>query len=185
MTAGSSEFRSLLNNLRARLDAERIPFAIGGSFATAARGYVRGTKDLDVMVVLSGEEDLLRVHRALLAAPTRFAWVNEVDFQDEETRLLIELLPVIDDAQRYAFDTAPLTPFQGAAGIRILSTEGIVLMLLRQATQERLANLQRIADIENLAARGAIDWKPVREWSQRMGYEAAYRQVRAPEKPPL
>lgn len=184
MTARAPEFRGLLNSLRGRLDGEHVPFAIGGSFATAARGFVRGTKDIDVMLLLPDDAALGRVHRALLAPPTRFEWMNEVTFRDGETLLMVELLPVVDEAQQFAFRHAELTPLQGAAGIRVLTIEGIILMLLRQATMEGLKNLQRIADVENLAVRAPVDWKPVHDWARRMGYAQAYGQVRAPGKPP-
>jgi hypothetical protein len=36
-----------------------------------------------------------------------------------------------------------------------------------------------------LAARAAVDWKRVRERALRMGYQAAYQQVRAAAKLPL
>lgn len=105
--------------------------------------------------------------------------------RDEETQLLVELLPVRDDAQVHAFRAARQTPLHGASGIHVLTTEGIVLMLLRQATIERLANLLPIADIENLAARTAMDWDEVARWAAKMGYGEAYLRVSAPGRPPL
>ena len=102
-----SELTGLLNHLRARFEAEHVPFAIGGSFALAANGFPRQTDDLDVMVLVS---DLMPVQRAL--APPRFERIKEVTFRDVETSLLIDVIPVEDDAQRAAFEAATRGPLE-------------------------------------------------------------------------
>lgn len=176
------EFRGLLNNLRARFDAAGVAFAIGGSFALAARGHVRATTDLDVMVLAP---DLGPVHRALEAPPSRFEYVNEVTFRDEATGLLIDVIPVEDEAQRAVFEAARKAPIVGATDIPILTAEGTCLMLLRQATIEGPGRgLQRIADINALSSKVPLDWTFLRAWAVKMGYEKAYALVVAPGKPP-
>lgn len=84
-----SSLAGLLNHLRARLEAEGVPFVIGGAFALAAHGHPRFTDDLDVMVLT---QDLAPVHRAL--GPPRFEFINEVTFRDAETGLLVDIIPV-------------------------------------------------------------------------------------------
>lgn len=176
-----SSLAGLLNHLRARLDGEGVPFVIGGAFALAAHGHPRFTDDLDVMVLT---QDLSPVHRAL--GPPRFEFINEVTFRDAETGLLVDIIPVEDEAQRSAFDAAQLTPLHGAAGVRVLRSEGLCVMLLREATKgDPRRRTLRLRDIELLASEGKLDWEYVRSWARRMGYGEAYREVRAPGKPPL
>ena len=116
-----SGLTGLLNHLRSRLDAEGVPFVIGGAFALAARGHPRFTAGLDVMVLVS---DLEPIHRAL--GPPRFQLLNEVTLQDAETGLLVDVIPVKDDAQRAVFDQASLTPIHGAAGAASCRLRGCV-----------------------------------------------------------
>jgi hypothetical protein len=178
-----SELAGLLNNLRARLDKEGVRFVVGGSFALAARGHARSTDDLDVMVMLQGG-DLTPVHRALQAPPSRFTMVNEATFRDEETLLLLDLIPVRDEAQREVFDRAAKVELDGAHDVRFLTAEGIAVMLLREATlgaaQKRR---QRLADLDALAgANPGLDKGYIRSWAERMGYDGSFREWTEPNR---
>lgn len=176
-----TSLRGLLNHLRARFEAEGVPFAIGGSLALAAGGHPRYTDDIDVMVLAP---DLAPVHRAL--APPRFEFVNEVTFRDVETGYTLDIYPVQDDAQRAAFDAATVVPLEGAHGVRVLTPEGACVMLLREATLGSAKQRPlRLRDVELLASEGKLDWEFVRSWARRMGYGEAYAELRAEGKPPL
>lgn len=176
-----SEFAGLLNNLRARFDGEGVPFAIGGAFALAARARPRQTDDLDIMVLA---DDLAPVHRALEG--DRFRFVNEVTFQDAETGLYLDIFPVEDEAQRFAFDRAVPEDVEGAHRVPVLDAEGLAVMLLREATEgDPEMRPLRLRDVELLAIEADLDWEEVRGWASKMGYEDAYDDVEADGKPPL
>lgn len=176
-----TSFQGLLNRLRGELEKEGVPFAVGGSFALAAQGHARATNDLDIMVLVP---ELTQVHRAMSGG--RFTMINEVTFQDSETGLYIDLHPVVDDAQAWAFETATREPLHGSAHVRVLNPEGLVVMLLREATHgDPKSRPLRLRDIELLAGTKKLQWDTIREWAQRMGYKEAYAQVAAEGKPPL
>lgn len=166
------EFTGLLNHLRASFDKEHVSFVIGGSFALAALGHPRATADIDLMV-LTKDDDLAPVHRAL-SAP-RYTSRNEVTFEDEVTGLFLDILPVVDDAQKEAFRLAKPIPIHGAKDIRVLSADGLALMLLREATNgDQAKRRQRLADLDTLGRLAKLDEAFLRDWSKRMGYSRAF-----------
>lgn len=176
-----TRLRGFVARLRSRFDAERVPFVVGGSFALAARGVVRMTQDIDLMVMVP---DLAPVHRAMSAG--RFEWINEVTFRDDATGLLLDIISVEDAAQRHAFESATLAAFEGGPNVRVLTAEGCCLMLIREATiGDPLRRPLRLRDVEALALVTPLSWHEIREWAKRMGYEEAYRELRAPGKPDL
>lgn len=158
-----------------------MPFVIGGAFALAAHGHPRFTDDLDVMVLTQGLEP---VHHAL--EPRHYERINEVTFRDIATGLYVDLFPVEDEAQREVFDTAEKTELHGAGNLRVLTPEGLVLMLLREATEGDPDKAPlRLRDIELLARTHELDWAYLAEWATKMGYDVAYEDVSAPGKPSL
>lgn len=176
-----SELAGLLNNLQDRFKAEGVPFIVGGAFALAARAQPRQTDDLDIMVLA---DDLSTVHRAL--RPDLYVMVNEVTFQDAETGLHLDLFPVEDEAQRFAFDEAIREDLKGAQDIPVLSADGLAVMLLREATEgDPDRRPLRLRDVELLAIEADLDWNRIQEWAKRMGYEEAYEDIQADGKPPL
>lgn len=165
------EFTGLLNHLRASFDRENVGFVVGGSFALAALGHPRATSDIDLMILTHAGE-LAPVHRAL--ADPRYAMKNEVTFEDEKTGLFLDILPVVDDAQKEAFRRASAMAIYGAKGIRVLTADGLALMLLREATQgDPGKRRQRLADLDTLARIAKLDEAFLAEWSRRMGYVKA------------
>lgn len=167
--------------MKTRLRDKGVPFVIGGAFALAAHGHPRFTDDLDVMVLTRSLEP---VHQAL--DPRHYERINEVTFRDIATGLYIDIFPVEDEAQREVFETAGKTELHGARGLRVLTPEGLVLMLLREATQgDPDKTPLRLRDIELLARTHALDWAYLAEWATKMGYEAAYEDLSVPDKPPL
>lgn len=176
-----SAFTALVARLRAGLHEAAVPFVVGGSFALAARGVPRFTRDIDVMVFVP---DLAPLHRAMLGK--RFEWINEVTFRDDESGLLIDLIPVEDEAQRHVFETATLTPLVEGVEVRVLSAEGCCIMLLREATQgDPKRRPLRLRDVEALALVAKLDWSEIRSWASRMGYAQAYADLAAEGKPRL
>lgn len=174
-----SEFTGLLNNLRSRLEDERVPFAVGGAFALAAHGHARYTSDLDLMVLT---DELSRVHRALQG--DRYAMVNEVTFQDARTGLTIDIIPVEDEAQRDVFAEAERTELYEASRIRVITASGLALMLLREATEgDQDRRSERLRDVEILARKDDLDWGYIRRWVAKMGYEEAYDELRVDGRP--
>lgn len=173
-----TEFTGLLNNLRAAFEREGVAFVVGGSFALAALGHPRATADIDLMVLLRGD-DLGPVHRAL--GDRRFSMRNEVTFEDDVTGLFLDILPVVDGAQKEAFERARTVPIHGSTRIRVLSADGLALMLLREATiGDKSRRRQRLADLDALARVAKLDEAFLAEWARRMGYTKALADWRAP-----
>lgn len=176
-----SAFRALVARLRAGLHEAAVPFVVGGSFALAARGVPRFTRDIDVMVFVP---DLAPLHRAMIGK--RFEWVNEVTFRDDESGLLVDLIPVEDEAQRHAFETATLAPLADGVEVRVLSAEGCCIMLLREATHgDPKRRPLRLRDIEALALATRLEWGEIKGWASRMGYTKAYEDLMTEGKPRL
>lgn len=174
-----SSFRAVIARLRTSLHEAAVPFVVGGSFALAARGVPRFTQDIDVMVFVP---DLAPLHRAMIAK--RFEWVNEVTFRDTDSGLLIDLIPVEDEAQRHVFEAATLTPLAEGIEVRVLTPEGCCIMLLREATHgDPKRRPLRLRDIEALALVTPLDWREIQTWATRMGYEKAYADLAAEGKP--
>lgn len=112
--------------------------------------------------------------------------VNEVTFRDARTGLILDIFPVEDPAQKEVFEKAKRTEFQGAKKIRVITPEGLALMLLREVTegdQERRS--ERLRDIETLARKQELDWEYLRRWTEKMGYSEAYEELRIDDKQPL
>lgn len=173
-----TEFTGLLNNLRAAFERESVEFVVGGSFALAALGHPRATSDIDLMI-LPHDADLGPVHRAL--SGPRYSMRNEVTFEDEVTGLFLDILPVVDQAQREAFKRARVFPIHGATRIRVLSADGLALMLLREATiGDKGKRRQRLADLDTLARVAALDDAFLAAWARRMGYTKALADWKAP-----
>lgn len=171
---GSSDVGGLLDDLGTRLDRGGIPFAIGGAFALAAHGHPRFTSGLDLMVLT---DELSRVHQALQGG--RYTLVNEVTFRDARTGLAIDILPVEDEAQRAVFDDASRVSLYGADRVRVISADGLALMLLREATEgDPDRRSERLRDVETLARKRDLDWDFLERWSEKMGYEEALRELR-------
>lgn len=169
----------VLNRLRSRLEVEGVPFVIGGSFALAARGHPRYTDDIDVMVLCA---DLAPVHRAFRR--DEFEMINEVTFRDVASGLTIDIIPVEDDAQRWAFGEATPEVVQHAMPVRVLTAEGLAVMLLREATRgDPRRRPLRLRDIELMALDGDVDLSRVVPWVKRMGYDEAYAALAVPGKP--
>lgn len=174
-------FRAFAARLRASLDDVGVPFVVGGSFALAARGVPRFTQDIDIMV---RTPDLGPVHRAVMQ--NRFEWINEVTFRDDDTGLLLDVIPVEDAAQRHVFEAVTLTPLADSVEIRVLTAEGCCIILLREATTgDPKRRPLRLRDIEALALTRSLDWQEIVTWTRRMGYEDAYRALQAQGKPDL
>lgn len=172
------EFTGLLNHLRASFEREHVGLVVGGSFALAALGHPRATADIDLMVLTNGA-DLAPVHRAL--ADARYSSRNDVTFEDEVTGLFLDILPVVDDAQQEAFRRARPVPIHGAKGIRVLTADGLALMLLREATLgDPGKRRQRLADLDTLARIAKLDDAFLAEWSRRMGYARALSEWKRP-----
>lgn len=168
-----SALGGLINRLNGRLTAAGIPFVVGGSFALAAAGHPRFTQDIDIMVLVA---DDTRLQQAL--APPGFRQINDITYEDEETGLFIDLAPVMDDAQKAALERTTTVAIHGSGPVRVLTPDGLVLMLLREATigDERKRPL-RLRDVEVLAASTKIDWGWVEVRAQTAGYEQALQDV--------
>ena len=148
--------------LAARLSAEfreaGIPHAISGSIAMAAHGYVRGTLDIDVLVVTSA-----------LSLPATFEVVRRHGFVGEDRDLItsirersvaalrrgsisVEILTPVLPYHRTLIDRAVRFDVQGVAVPFVSLDDLIVLKMLWRRAKD-------FADVHALAAlgRGRID----------------------------
>lgn len=91
--SGGGALHETLHRLVERLDASGIPYAVIGSFALGAHGYVRMTADLDLAMTADGlrrftEEWVGRRYWPLFAGPVRMFRV----FRDVETNVRINIV---------------------------------------------------------------------------------------------
>lgn len=173
------ELEDVLDLLAENLETAGVPFVIGGAFALAAHGNPRFTYNLDVMVLV----DVQRAAHALDGP--RFEKLSPVSFRETTTDLLVDLHPVRDRAQQWASKQAQAVDLTGQE-VQLLSPEGLAVMLLREATEgEEDVRSLRLRDVELLAHQPGLDWDLVAEQVRRFGYEQAYADVEAEDKPPL
>lgn len=166
------ELEDVIGHLRTQLETVGVPFAIGGAFALAALGHPRFTYNLDVMV-LTG---LDHAHRAL--EHPRYEQASPLSYRETTTDLMIDLHPVRDEAQRWAADQAVLTAVLGSE-VKVLTAEGLALMLLREATEgDEATRPLRLRDLELLDREPGVDWSEIERLIEDMGYGEAYREVR-------
>lgn len=173
------ELTDVVDALADRLEEHGVPFTIGGAIAQAIHGVPRFTYNLDLMI--SGP--LARAQSAL--ADPRYEELSPVSYRETTTDLLIDLHPVEDSAQQWAAGQAEAVELFGRP-INVLTPEALAVMLLREATRgEEDVRPLRLRDVELLARQPGLDWVTVAEQARRFGYEQAYEDVDAPEKPAL
>lgn len=143
--------QSTLERLARRLDQEGIPYAIIGGMALNVHGYVRVTRDVDVLLTGAGLEEFGRrcVGRGYVAA---FAGARK-RFFDAESRVAIEIITTGE----YPGDGKPKPvafPDPATASVEI---EGIRVVPLAKLIELKLASglsaghrLRDLADVQDL-----------------------------------
>src|SRR5262245_43534134 len=143
--------QSTLERLARRLEQEGIPYAIVGGMALNVHGYVRVTRDVDVLLSPSGRDAFERhcVGRGYVAA---FPGARKV-FLDSESRVPIEIIT----AGEYPGDGKPkavVFPDPSQASVEI---EGIRVVALPTLIELKLASglsaghrLRALADVQDL-----------------------------------
>lgn len=165
------ELEDVTTHLQERFETNGVPFVIGGAFALAAHGNPRFTYNLDVMV-LTGLD-----HAGQALDDPRYERIDGVTYRETTTDLLIDLHPVRDEAQTWAAEHAQLTDVLGAK-LKVLTPEGLALMLLREATEgEDEIRPLRLRDLELLDRQPGVDWATIEPLIEQMGYQDAYGEV--------
>lgn len=173
------ELTDVTEDLERRFEQAGVPVVVGGAFALAALGTPRFTYNLDLMVRTGLD------HAGAALEDPRYERIDAVTYRETTTDLYLDLHPVEDAAQRWAADHAETTDVLGAE-LDVLSAEGLALMLLREATQgDPEARSLRLRDVELLARQPGVEWDAIEGAIRQGGYEEAYREVDAPDKPDL
>lgn len=166
------ELEDVVTHLQERFETNGVPFVVGGAFALAAHGNPRFTYNLDVMV-LTGLD-----HAGQALDDPRYERIDGVTYRETTTDLMIDLHPVRDEAQTWAAEHAELTDVLGAE-VKVLTPEGLALMLLREATEgEAETRPLRLRDLALLDRHPGVDWSQIEPMVEQMGYEDAYREAR-------
>jgi hypothetical protein len=140
-----------LRNLTRRLDQERIPYALIGGMALAAHGFVRMTRDVDILMTTDG----LTAFRARLVGRgyvPAFPGASKT-FRDTDTQVHIEIITTGD----FPGDGKPkavVFPEPTAASIE---HEGMRVVTLEKLVELKLASgmsaphrLRDLADVQDL-----------------------------------
>lgn len=173
------ELTDVTQDLEQRFEETGVPFVVGGAFALAALGTPRFTYNLDLMVSTGLD------HATAALDDPRYERIDPVTYRETTTDLYVDLHPVEDAAQRWAVDHAETTDVLGAQ-LQVLSAEGLALMLLREATVgDPQARPLRLRDVELLARQPGVEWRAILDAIRQGGFEEAYREVDAPDKPTL
>jgi predicted nucleotidyltransferase len=166
-----SRIKRTLKRVVSALDEAEIPFAIGGSLASWARGGPDTTHDLDVMV---RPQDAERAQRALVEAGMRAedppeAWLLKV-WDDE---VLVDLIHhpaglTIDDE---LLDQAECV---NAAGMdfKVMAIEDVLYTKLK-ALNEHYLDFSSLLQIAR-AVREQVDWERLRERTAGSPYATAF-----------
>jgi hypothetical protein len=143
--------QSTLERLARRLDQESIPYAVVGGMALNVHGYVRVTRDVDVLVSPAGLEAFTRlcVGRGYVAA---FPGARKT-FVDAESRVPIEIIT----AGEYPGDGKPKAVVFPDPATSSVEIEGIRVVALSTLIDLKLASglsaghrLRDLADVQDL-----------------------------------
>jgi predicted nucleotidyltransferase len=166
-----SRIQQTLKRVVSALDEAEVPFVIGGSLASWARGGPDTTHDLDVMV---RPEDALRAQHALVRAGMRAedppetwllkAWDGDVlvDLIHHPSGLVVddELLARSESVSAAAMD------------FKVMAIEDVLFTKL-SSLNEHYLDFTSLLQISR-ALREQVDWQRLRERTAGSPYAAAY-----------
>lgn len=156
---GHGLLREALRRLAARLDAERIPYALLGGLALFEHGYPRLTEDIDLLMTPAA---LARFRERFIGRGYRPAFDGaQKTFRDTETGVRIEVVTTGE----YPGDGLPKEvsfPDPGEPGVAV-EIEGVRVVTLAKLIELKLASgtsaphrLRDLADVQDLIIRLAL-----------------------------
>jgi hypothetical protein len=140
-----------LERLARRLDQERISYAVVGGMALNVHGYVRVTRDVDVLLSAAGLEAFGRlcVGRGYVAA---FPGARKA-FVDAESRVPIEIITTGeypgDGKPKAVVFPDPATSFVEIEGIRVVALPTLIELKLASGLSAG-HRLRDLADVQDL-----------------------------------
>jgi predicted nucleotidyltransferase len=166
-----SDIQETLKRTVSALDEAEIPFLIGGSLASWARGGPDTTHDLDVIV---RPQDAARAQEALVAAGMRAedppeTWLLKVWDGDVLVDLIFEPSGVtVDDELMERAETVNAA----AMDFKVMAIEDVIFTKLNSLNEHYLdfSSLLQIAR----AVREQVDWDRLRERTAGSPYAAAF-----------
>lgn len=178
--------QSTLERLARRLEDERIPYAIIGGMALNFHGYVRVTRDVDVLLSVSGLEQFERVcvGRGYVAA---FHGARKT-FLDTETRVPVEIITTGE----YPGDGKPKPVVFPDPAVSSVEIESVRVIALPSLIELKLASglsaghrLRDLADVQDLIMTLGLplDFGDKLDASVRGEYQRLWNLVRASQSP--
>ena len=178
--------QSTLERLARRLHQEDIPYAVVGGMALNVHGYVRVTRDVDVLLSPAGLEAFARVcvGRGYVAA---FPGARKA-FLDTESRIPIEIIT----AGEYPGDGKPKAVVFPDPATSSVEIDGIRVVALPKLIELKLASglsaghrLRDLADVQDLVvALGLpLDLENALDASVRDEYRRLWSLTREPKNP--
>jgi hypothetical protein len=142
-----------LRRLTARLNQERIPYALIGGMALAAHGFVRMRQDVDILMRAEGLKAFRERcvgHGYVAALPNA-----QKTFRDAETQVRVEIIttgefPGDCKPKPISFPD-PITASVEREGLRVVSLEKLIELKLASGTSasDRLRDLADVQDLIN------------------------------------
>ncbi len=178
-----SEELEVLKTVTGRLDGAGIPYMVTGSMAVNYYGQPRMTRDIDVVVELTGADaDWLRELFAedfyIDVDAARQAIADTGTFNIIHTARVVKVDFVVrkgSDYRRTEFSRRRRVSVEGQP-LFIVAPEDLIISKLEWARESR-SDVQ-LADVRNLLASVAeLDREYLARWITRLGLEALYREV--------
>lgn len=153
------DLRKNLLLIKTLLEKENISFALIGGLALAARGFVRATQDIDVLI---SENDKARAKQLLQKAG--FAIVHETEEVIQfEGDAFIDILLARRPMSKKMLENASMV---GDFPVKVLETEDLIGLKIQAYKNDPSREFQDKADIQNLIhANKDLDFKKIKEYA--------------------
>ena len=136
------------------LEAGGVPYALCGGLALAVHGYVRATRDVDLLVQESDLPRIKAIARALgftaESLPMKFRATGTmhrvIKIAASGEVLMLDLL-VVGETLAPVWDAREQRPFEGRS-LSVVSRPGLVSMKLAAGRPQDLVDVQQLAELD-------------------------------------
>ena len=183
---GSSKLQETLHELRKRLEALNIPYAVIGGLALTAHGYVRMTDDIDILIA---RPELKKLHEELIGRGYRVEFQGAKSIRDTATGVKIEFVltgdyPGNGKVQPVSFPNPLDVHTLEQDGVKFIGLTGLLELKLASGMTGGADRAKDLVDVQQLIAILKLPRAfpgPLHEYV-RPKYEELWDALRATEK---
>ena len=179
---------SALRDVIAILDQLKIPYSVGGSFASGIYGKFRATQDIDIVVAFDSKTVAPFIQRAQekffideVSAPRAISTDRAFNIIHRHTAFKVDLFTRKGDFEQQQITRAVEIEAYGAdLKIRILSAEDCILAKLRWYRSGGCSSERQWNDLMEVfrMQRQRLDSAYLQDWARRLGLEDLLTRVK-------